>query len=126
MSENKVSEIIKTSLDGVKSFADMNTVIGTAINTPSGVTVIPISKLSVGFAGGGVDFSIKKTLGNQNFGSGSGSGISITPIAFLAVGRDAEVNLIPITQANDSGIEKIASLIEHSPEIIQKIKDTFS
>ena len=125
MSENKVSEIIRTSLDGVKSFADMNTVIGTAINTPSGVTVIPISKLSVGFAGGGVDFATKKVIGNQNFGSGSGSGISITPIAFLTVGRDAEVNLIHINQ-NDSGIEKIASLIEHSPEIIQKIKDTFS
>lgn len=126
MSENKVSEIIKTSLDGVKSFTDMNTVIGTAINTPSGVTVIPISKLSVGFAGGGVDFAAKKTLGNQNFGSGSGSGVSITPVAFLTVGRDAEVNLIHINQNVDSGLDKIASLIEHSPEIIQKIKDTFS
>jgi len=73
LSENKMSDIIRSSLEGVKSFTDMQTVIGNAIHTPSGVTVIPVSKVSVGFAGGGVDFGIKKLVGAQNFGSGSGS-----------------------------------------------------
>jgi uncharacterized spore protein YtfJ len=55
MTDNRVSEIIKSSLDGIKSFTDMENVIGAAINTPSGVTVIPVSKITLGFAGGGVD-----------------------------------------------------------------------
>ena len=126
MQENKMSEIIKTSLEGVKSFTEMETVVGNAIHTPSGVTVIPVSKVSVGFAGGGLDFGNKKLTSSQNFGSGSGSGVSITPIAFLTVGRDAEINLIQIDREADSSVERITSLIEHSPEIIQKIKDTFT
>lgn len=126
MSENKMSDIIKASLDGARSFTDSETVIGTAIHTPSGVTVIPVSKVTVGFAGGGVDFGQKKLAGTQNFGTGTGSGISVTPIAFLTVGKEAEVNLIEIGGTTDSGISKIASLIEKSPEIIQKLKDSFS
>jgi len=121
-----MSDIIRSSLEGVKSFTDMQTVIGNAIHTPSGVTVIPVSKVSVGFAGGGVDFGIKKLVGAQNFGSGSGSGVSITPIAFLTVGKNAEVNLIQINPDANKSIEKITSLIEHTPELVQKIKDTFS
>ena len=126
MEENKVSELIKSSLEGVKSFTDMDAVIGRAITTPSGVTVIPVSKISVGFAGGGVDFGKGKHSALGNFGSGSGSGVSITPLAFLTVNKDAEINLITINATANTGIERISSLIEHSPEIIQKIKDTFN
>ena len=121
-----MSDIIRSSLEGVKGFTDMQTVIGSAIHTPSGVTVIPVSKVSVGFAGGGVDFGIKKLVGAQNFGSGSGSGVSITPIAFLTVNRNADVKLIPIDPDAGKGVERITSLIEHTPEIIEKIRDTFS
>ena len=121
-----MSDIIKSSLEGVKGFTDMQTVIGSAIHTPSGVTVIPGSKVTVGFAGGGVDFGIKKLVGAQNFGSGSGSGVSITPIAFLTVGKNAEVNLIPINPDANKSVEKITSLIEHTPEILEKIRNTFS
>ena len=126
MSENKMSDIIRSSLEGVKSFTDMQTVVGNAIHTPSGVTVIPISKVTVGFAGGGVDFGIKKLVGSQNFGSGSGSGVSITPIAFLTVNKNAEVNLIQINPDANKSIDKITSFIEHTPEIIEKIRTTFS
>ena len=122
MEENKVSDIIKSSLEGIKSFTDMETVIGNAIHTPSGVTVIPVSKVTVGFAGGGIDFGSKKTVANQNFGSGSGSGVSITPIAFLTVDRDANINILHINNSANAGIERITALIEHAPEIIQKAK----
>ncbi len=124
--ENRLSDVIRASLDGVRGFTDMDTVIGNAIHTPSGVTVIPVSKLSVGFAGGGVDFAAKKSLNNQNFGTGSGSGVSITPIAFLTVDKDARVNLIRINDSTESNIDRLTSLIEHSPELIQKIKSSFS
>jgi sporulation protein YtfJ len=125
MNDSKTSDVIRSSVEGIRSFADTDTIIGNAIQTPSGVTVIPVSKLTVGFAGGGLDFG-KKVTSNQSFGSGSGSGVSLTPIAFLTVGKNAEINLIHINPSVEGGIDKISSIIEHSPEIIQKIKDTFS
>ncbi len=121
-----MSDIIKTSLEGIKDFADVDTVFGRAITTPSGVTVIPVSKVSVGFAGGGIDIPGKKLLSAQNFGGGSGTGISVTPVAFLTVGADSGVNLIPIAPQAPSAVEKAIELIESSPEIIKRIKNTFS
>ena len=120
-----ISEMIKASLEGIKTFTDVEKVIGNVINTPSGVTVIPISKLSVGFAGGGIDYGQKKLTQLQNSGGASGAGISITPIAFLTIGADASVNLISLDERK-SGSDRLFSLIEHSPEIIEKIKNTLS
>ena len=120
-----MSEIIKASLDGIKSFADVESVIGRVINTPSGVTVIPVSKLTVGFAGGGVDYGQKKLSQSQNFGGGSGTGISITPLAFLTIGADSSVNLISLDDGRSS-TDRIVSVIERSPEIIEKIKTALS
>ncbi|MBQ8302221.1 MAG: sporulation protein YtfJ [Clostridia bacterium] len=125
MSENKMSDIIKASMDGIRSFTDMETAIGNAITTPSGVTVIPVSKISMGIATGGIDYGDKKTASSQNFGGGGGTGLSITPIAFLTVGRDAEINLIQINNSQGE-VDRIASLIEHSPEIIERIKGVLS
>ena len=118
-----MGELIKASIEGLKSITDTDTVIGDPIHTPSGVTIIPVSKLSVGFAGGGFDLKNRKNEPIANLGSGSGSGISITPIAFLTVGQNSEVNLIYINQSSDTSAAKITSLIEKSPTIIQKIKD---
>ena len=125
MSQTKMDDIIRASMDGIKSFTDMDTVVGGAINTPSGVTVIPVSKVSMGIATGGIDYGGQKGSIMQNFGGGGGTGLSITPIAFLTVGRDAEINLIHV---NSSGtdLDRIASLIEHSPEIIERIKNALS
>ncbi len=120
-----MSEIIKESLDGIKGFADAETVIGRVINTPSGVTIIPISKLTVGFLGGGLDYGQRKTPQMQNFGGGSGTGISITPIAFLTVANDSTVNLISLNDDKPNA-DRLFSIIERSPEIIEKIKNTLS
>ena len=80
MSESKMSDIIKASLDGIKSFTDMETVIGNAINTLSGVTVIPVSKVSIGIATGGVDYSTRKVSSLQNFGGGGGTTVFRIPV----------------------------------------------
>ncbi len=125
MSENKMSDIIKASMDGIKSFTDMETVIGNAITTPSGVTVIPVSKVAMGIATGGIDYGGGRQETDQNFGGGGGTGLAITPIAFLTVGRDAEVNLIHIN-GGVGDIDKIVNLVEKSPEIIEKIKNALS
>ncbi len=120
-----MSDIIKASVEGMKSFTDLQTVIGNVITTPSGVTVVPVSKVSMGIATGGLDYGSDKQAPRQNFGGGGGSGLSITPIAFLTVGRDAEINLIHL-DSSDSDINKITNLIEHSPEIIEKIRSALS
>lgn len=125
MSENKMSDMIRASLDGIKEFTDVDTVFGKAITTPSGVTVIPVSKVTVGFATGGLDFQSRRTVSPTNFGGGSGTGVAITPVAFLTVGKEAEINLIQIG-GEATSVDKACELIEKSPVIIEKIKNTFS
>lgn len=120
-----MSELIKASLDGIKAFADAGTVVGNSINTPSGTTIIPISKLTVGFLGGGADYGQKKLTHTQNFGGGSGAAVSITPIAFLTVTDNSSINIITI--GNEKGTSgKLLSILERSPEIIDKLKAIMS
>jgi sporulation protein YtfJ len=126
MPDNRMSDMIKASLDGIRDFTDVDTVFGKAITTESGVTVIPVSKISVGFATGGVDIPISDVPSAINFGGGSGTGVSITPVAFLTVGKNAEINLIHIGK-NDSVniVDRACDLIENSPSIVEKIKNVF-
>lgn len=126
MSENKMSDIIKASLEGIRSFTDMDTVIGGAINTPSGVTVIPVSKISMGIATGGVDYGTKKHT-DQNFGGGGGTGLTVNPVGFLVVDADGDVEFIPVSQkGKPDPVDQIADLVERTPDIIAKIKDIFA
>ena len=126
MAENKMSDLIKASLEGIKDFTDVDTVFGKAVTTPSGVTVIPVSRVSLGFATGGLDFQAKKVLSPTNFGGGSGTGVSISPIAFLTVNANAEINLIHIDRSEQDPLERLINLIENAPSFIEKIKDTLN
>ena len=121
-----MSEIIKTTLEGIDSFTDVNSVVGSVIKTPEGMTIIPISKITVGFLGGGADYGQKKLSQSQSFGGGSGAGISISPVAFLTVAPDSSVNLIPLNSESKAGVDRITSIIERSPEIIERIKQLLS
>ena len=125
--ENKLQDIIKTSLESIRSMVDANTVIGNPINTDAGTTIIPISKVSVGYASGGIDYTGKNEAANaakmQNFGAGGGTGLSIQPLGFLTINAAGEVEMINIGVKNPSDpIEQIADIIERSPEIIAKVK----
>lgn len=126
--ENKIQDIIKTSLENIRSMIDANTVIGNPINTESGTTIIPISKVSMGFASGGLDYNgkiVKPTpapTGAQNFGGGGGTGISVSPVGFLVVGADGSVSMINVGDKIPSDpVEQVIDLVERSPEIIDKI-----
>ncbi len=125
MSEGRLGDMIRASLEGIKDLTDVNTIMGSEIHTPSGATVIPISKVTVGFANGGVDFASQKTRPYQNYGCGGGTGISITPVAFLVIGKNSEIDLVSLG-AKESGIDKLLSVIQEAPSIIQRIKDTLS
>lgn len=92
---------------------DVNTVVGTPITTPDGITLIPVSKVSFGFGSGGGDFPVKEKSG---FGAGNGAGIKIEPIGFLTV-KDGHVRMINITPPADTTVDRIIELI---PDIIDK------
>lgn len=131
--ENKLQDIIQTSLENIRSMVDANTVIGNPINTESGTTIIPISKISMGFASGGMDFSgkiaeAKENHSNQgkNFGGGGGTGLSISPVGFLIVGKDGKVEMLNTGVAESKDLlEQIANLLERSPDIVEKFKTVF-
>ncbi len=103
MSDNKMSEIIRASVEGLKSSFDANTIIGEAITTANGTVVIPVSKLSVGFATGGIDYLGKKAAptGNNNFGGGGGSGLSVNPVAFLVISPAGTVELLNVNESKE-------------------------
>ena len=134
-SANKLQDIIQTSLENIRTMVDANTVIGNPINTESGTTIIPISKISMGFASGGLDYN-NKNAGEgqataralpQNFGGGGGTGLSISPVGFLIVKGDGDVDLINVgTPVPNDPIDQISGIIERSPEIFSKLKAVFS
>lgn len=125
-SENKLQEIIKTSLENIRTMIDANTVIGTPYTTPSGTTIIPVSKVSMGFATGGLNYSGKAESQPQNFGAGGGTGLSIQPLGFLVIAPDGSVEMVNIGLKNPSDpVEQLADLVDRSPEIIAKIKAIF-
>ncbi len=127
MAETKISDIIAQSLDSVRSIADANTVIGSPIETKAGTTIIPVSKVSVGLASGGVDYASKTERADKdsNFGGGGGTGLSVTPVAFIIVHADGNVEMLnvanPTSKVNDLGYN-VSSLVDRAPEIISKIK----
>ena len=126
-SENKLEEVIRTSLENLRNMVDANTIIGNPINTPSGTTIIPVSKVTLGFATGGIDFNSKTDAPmKQNFGGGGGSGLNIIPIGFLVVDKDGDVELLNVGMkpATDP-VEQISEFVDRAPELIAKVKDLF-
>ena len=123
--ENKLQDMIRTSLESIRAMVDANTVVGNPIETPAGTTIIPISKVSVGYASGGLDFG-SKTNAKKNFGGGGGTGLSIQPVCFLAVSADGSVEMIPLGGEGEvDTVERIASLIEKTPDILSKLRSLF-
>ena len=122
-----ILEMMGASIEKVKEIAGTETVIGDPIYTPNGTMILPVSKLSMGFASGGVDSTSKKQeKPKTSFGGGGGTGVSLTPIAFLIVSAEGKIDLVPITSAqNVDTVDKIAALIERSPEILENLKNVF-
>ena len=128
-SENKLQEVVQATLAQIRNMIDADTVMGSPVETSSGTTLIPLSKVAVGYATGGLDFNDKNgSQGKpQNFGAGGGTGISVQPIGILCVSKDGSVELINIGVKNPSDpLEQISDLIDRSPEIIAKIKALFA
>ena len=95
---NPVSDLMGATIEHLKAVADANAVIGTPIQA-EGVTLIPVSRLSVGVASGGTEFSTKKqAAGESSFGGGGGASAKLEPVAFLVI-REGTVKLLPVRPA---------------------------
>lgn len=121
MSEHPIQGLMGTAMQSIKEMVDVNTIIGDPITTPDGTTIIPISKVSFGFASGGSDFSAKHQESDNLFGGGSGAGITIAPIAFLVV-NGQDVKLLHVS-GNATTADRIVSMV---PDALEKIKEMFS
>jgi sporulation protein YtfJ len=123
--DTKQSEIIKAALENVKSMVDANTVTGTPITTDSGTVIIPVSKVFIGLATGGVDYFGKKSVSAQNFGGGGGTGVTVSPVGFLVIDPKGKVDLLNLNYEPKDPISQVLSFIEGSPDLIEKIKGLF-
>ncbi len=110
--------MMENTIAKIREMVDVNSVIGNPITTPDGVTIIPISKVSVGFAGGGSDFVSKNSNKHENpFGGGAGGGVKVNPIAFLVV-KDGNVRMLPVAAAANTTADRIVEMV---PDVLDKV-----
>ncbi len=110
--------MLDSTIAKIREMVDVNSVVGDPITTPDGVTIIPISKISVGFGGGGSDFVSKNVNHQENpFGGGVGAGVKVTPVAFLIV-KDGSVRMLPVATPANTTADR---LVEMVPDTLDKI-----
>ncbi|MEG0614504.1 MAG: GerW family sporulation protein [Oscillospiraceae bacterium] len=119
MSEHPILGLMGTTMEKIRELVDVDTIIGDPIVLKDGITIIPVSKVSFGFAAGGSDLPTK--VSPDLFGGGSGAGVSINPLAFIVV-SNGEVKLLQMS-ANSSTPNAIVNLV---PEVFDKISSLFS
>lgn len=129
MSEHPIEGLMKTTMDSIKEMVDVNTIVGDPVESPDGQVIIPISRVSFGFAAGGAEYC----SGNKNkkpdennkpnggekmpFGGGSGAGVSVQPVAFIVVGN-GNMKLLPV----DHSTNVLSNLLEFIPKITNSIQ----
>lgn len=134
MSEHPIEGLMTTAMNSIKDMIDVNTIIGEPIETSNNIVIIPISKVSFGFASGGSEFKgetideYKKVEKEEQiqyklpFGGGSGAGVTINPIAFLVI-QSNNVKLMPVNHSSsmDRLLDYVPDLIERSNNMMNRI-----
>ena len=116
MENTNIGNLMDITMQKIHEMVDVNTVVGTPITTPDGITVIPVSRISYAFASGGSDFRVKDKPG---FGGGNGAGVKIDPIGFLVV-KDGNVRMVSITPPASNTIDRV---IEKAPELMDTVEN---
>lgn len=117
--DTKVKDLVSTAIGRIHELSDADTIIGKPIQIDDSITIIPVSKVSYGFAAGGSDFPSKSE--KEVFGGGSGGGVSIQPLAFIVV-SDGDVRLLEL----GSGNSPANAIINAVPDLFTKIQSMFS
>lgn len=118
--QSAASGILATAIDRIKEMVDCQTIIGETIDAGDGIKIIPISKVTYGFASGGSDFPTKTS--KELFGGGGGAGVTISPVGFLVI-KDGEVSVKYVSEGADSQAERIISMV---PDVVNKVTDVVS
>ena len=114
----KLPNMLDSTIAKIREMVDVNSVVGEPITTPDGVTIIPVSKVSVGFGGGGSDFVSKNVNHQENpFGGDVGAGVKVTPVAFLIV-KEGSVRMLPVAAPANTTADR---LVEMVPDTLDKI-----
>ena len=119
MKDQSAAGILSTTIEKFRQLVDVSTIVGEPIALSDEITVIPVSKVTYGFASGGSDFPSKNNT--QLFGGGGGAGVTINPVAFLIL-KNGEVTLKHIT-SNDNAAERFVDMV---PEVIDKVSNVVS
>lgn len=120
MKEHPLNDLMNSSMEKIKTMVDVNAVVGQPI-VAGEVTIIPISKVSLGVGVGGSDFASKnqKPGADNAFGGGSGAGINMEPVAFLVI-RGENVRLLPVETHPGGTIERVVDMV---PDLVDKVTD---
>ena len=118
--QHPIDDLMSTTMQKLREIADVNTIVGKPIQAGN-VTIIPISRLTVGFASGGSDFVSKnqKPEADNSFGGGSGAGMNLSPVAFLIVKGDT-VRLMPVAPPAATTVDRVVEMV---PEVVDKVTD---
>ena len=117
MDKNPIGELMQNTMENVRSILKVDTVVGDPIYTPDGITLVPISKISVGFGGGGVEFNNKKVGENRPYGGGNATGVKIDPIGFLVI-KDGTVRMVNVTPPASNTVDRIIDLV---PQVMDRV-----
>lgn len=117
MSEKNLEGLLNVSLENIKGLVDSNSIIGSPITTPDGTTILPVSKVSFGFASGGSDFPSASP--KEMFGGGSGGGVTISPVAFLVI-KGESVRMIQIADKNSIS-ERLANMVPDAIDTVSSL-----
>ncbi len=112
----KLPNMLENTIQKIREMVDVNSVIGQPITTPDGVTIIPVSKVTAGFGGGGSDFANSKG-GDNGFGGGVGGSVSVTPTCFLIV-KDGNVRMMPVATPANTTADRIVEMV---PDTLDKL-----
>ena len=117
MSQN-LPNMLEGTIAKLREMVNANTVVGEPITTADGVTIIPVSKVSIGFGGGGSDFVSKHLNNHENpFGGGMGAGVKVDPVAFLVI-KEGSVRMIPVATPASTTADRIVEMV---PDTLDKI-----
>ncbi len=122
MGTHPIEELMKTAMESIRDMVDVNTIVGDAVQTADDTIIVPVSRVAFGFAAGGGDFQSQKDLKSSQeecsfpFAGGSGGGVTIHPVAFLVVGKNNAIKLLPVE--HNTTLDRVMDFI---PSIIEKI-----
>lgn len=126
MTDHPIEGLMKTTMNSLKEMVDVNTIIGDPVQSPDGLVIIPVSKISFGFASGGTEFNKNSDKDDQNskefpFGGGSGAGVSVQPVGFIVAGNN-QIKLLTVDEGNTA----LSNLFDFMNKITDTIQQTIN